>query len=128
MILALRCLASGFIVTSLLWASALAAMLDRQMFRAAAYLGVAAVCSLVGMIHSPLTPAVIGWPWDVYARRMPQTPDDALPIALSLGRRILARRRGGHAHRLERRGMTACSWDACGGQMGQAQAGGRRNF
>ena len=67
MILALRCLASGFIVTSLLWASALAAVLDRQMFRAAAYLGVAAVCSLVGVIHSPLTPAVIGWPWDVYA-------------------------------------------------------------
>jgi AGZA family xanthine/uracil permease-like MFS transporter len=73
-ILALRCLASGFIVTSLLWASALAAVLDRQMFRAAAYLGVAAVCSLFGIIHSPLTPAVIGWPWDVYAE-MPQMPD-----------------------------------------------------
>jgi AGZA family xanthine/uracil permease-like MFS transporter len=77
-ILALRCLASGFIVTSLLWASALAEVLDRHMFRAAAYLGVAAVGSLVGIIHSPLTPAVIGWPWDVYARmlaKMPQTPD-----------------------------------------------------
>jgi AGZA family xanthine/uracil permease-like MFS transporter len=73
MILALRCLASGFIVTSLLWASALAAILDRQMFRAAAYLGVAAVCSIVGVIHSPLAPAVIGWPWDVYAQ-MPQIP------------------------------------------------------
>ena len=71
MILALRCLASGFIVTSLLWASALAAVLDRQMFRAAAYLGVAAVCSLVGVIHSPLSPAVIGWPWDIYAK-LPQ--------------------------------------------------------
>src|SRR5208283_1494785 len=55
------------ILTSLLWASALAAVLDRQMFRAAAYLGVAAVCSLVGIIHSPLTPAVIGWPWEVCA-------------------------------------------------------------
>ena len=74
-ILALRCLASGFIVTSLLWASALAAVLDRQMFRAAAYLGVAAVCSLVGIIHSPLAPAVIGWPWDVYAQMMPHTPE-----------------------------------------------------
>ena len=73
-ILALRCLASGFIVTSLLWASALAAVLDRQMFRAAAYLGVAAACSLVGIIHSPLAPAVIGWPWDVYAQ-MPQSPE-----------------------------------------------------
>ncbi len=78
MILALRCLASGFIVTSLLWASALAEVLDRHMFRAAAYLGVAAVGSFVGIIHSPLTPAVIGWPWDVYAtmvEKMPQTPE-----------------------------------------------------
>jgi adenine/guanine/hypoxanthine permease len=66
--LALRCLSNGFIVTSLLWASALAAALDRHMYRAAAYLGAAAVCSLVGIIHSPLAPAVIGWPWDVYAQ------------------------------------------------------------
>jgi AGZA family xanthine/uracil permease-like MFS transporter len=78
MILALRCLASGFIVTSLLWASTLAAVLDRQMFRAAAYLGVAAVCSLVGIIHSPLAPAVIGWPWDVYARML-ETPEMQAP-------------------------------------------------
>ena len=81
MILALRCLSSGFIVTSLLWASALAAVLDRQMFRAAAYLGVAAVCSLVGIIHSPLAPAVIGWPWDVYARML-QTPEMQSPAML----------------------------------------------
>lgn len=74
-ILALRCLASGFIVTSLLWASALAAVLDRQMFRAAGFLGVAAVCTLVGIIHSPLAPAVIGWPWHVYAQMLPRTPE-----------------------------------------------------
>ncbi len=66
-ILALRCLASGFIVTSLLWASALAAILDRKLVRAAVFLLVAAACSLVGVIHSPLVPAVIGWPWEVYA-------------------------------------------------------------
>jgi len=75
LILALRCLASGFILTSLLWASALAAVLDRQMFRAAAYLGVAAVCSLVGIIHSPLAPAVIGWPWSVYSAMLPRLPE-----------------------------------------------------
>ena len=74
MILALRCLASGFIVTSLLWASALAAVLDRQMFRSAGFLGAAAACSLVGVIHSPLSPAVIGWPWAVYAQ-MPREPE-----------------------------------------------------
>jgi AGZA family xanthine/uracil permease-like MFS transporter len=63
--LALRCLAHGFIVTSLLWASALSAILDRHMYRAALFLVVAAACCLVGVIHSPLSPEAIAWPWDV---------------------------------------------------------------
>ena len=67
-ILALRCLGSGFIVTSLLWASSLAAALDWRMGLAAGFMAVAAACSLVGVIHSPLSPAVIGWPWDVMPR------------------------------------------------------------
>lgn len=50
----LRILANGFIVTSLLWASALAAMIDRRLCRAAIYFGIASVCSLFGIIHSPL--------------------------------------------------------------------------
>ncbi len=65
--LALRCLAHGFIVTSLLWASSLSAILDRHMFRAALFLVVAAACSLVGVIHSPLSPEQIAWPWTVVA-------------------------------------------------------------
>jgi AGZA family xanthine/uracil permease-like MFS transporter len=68
LITALRCLAGGFIVTSLLWASALAEMLDGRLFRAAAYLGIAGVCSLLGIIHSPLAPAAIAWPTAVIAR------------------------------------------------------------
>ncbi len=72
--LALRCLAHGFIVTSLLWASCLSAILDRRMYRAALFLVVAAACSLVGIIHSPLSPEAIAWPWDVVAK-MPQSPD-----------------------------------------------------
>ena len=71
--LALRCLAHGFIVTSLLWASSLSAILDRHMFRAALFLVVAAACSLVGVIHSPLSPEQIAWPWTVVAE-MSQTP------------------------------------------------------
>jgi AGZA family xanthine/uracil permease-like MFS transporter len=73
MMLALRCLAHGFIVTSLLWASSLSAILDRHMYRAALFLLVAAACSLAGVIHSPLSPEAIAWPWDVIAR-MPQAP------------------------------------------------------
>ena len=76
--LALRCLASGFIVTSLLWASALAAILDRKLYRAALFFLITALCSLVGVIHSPLTPAVIGWPWDVYATMVRESPAPAM--------------------------------------------------
>ena len=61
----LRCLANGFVVTSLLWASALAAILDAKLLRAAGCLGIAAVCSLVGIIHSPLSTAMIALPQQV---------------------------------------------------------------
>ncbi|MCA9153216.1 MAG: hypothetical protein KDA38_00450 [Planctomycetales bacterium] len=50
----LRMLAGGFIVTSLLWASALAAIIDRRLKLAGGYFLLAAVCSLFGIIHSPL--------------------------------------------------------------------------
>jgi adenine/guanine/hypoxanthine permease len=67
----LRCLANGFIVTSLLWASALAALMDGKLVKSAGYLGVAGVCSLFGLIHSPLQTAAIAWPWQIYAQ-MPE--------------------------------------------------------
>jgi adenine/guanine/hypoxanthine permease len=69
----LRCLAGGFIITSLLWASALAAMLDGRLIRAAGCLGIAAVCSLFGIIHSPLPLSTIALPSTVYAQ-MPADP------------------------------------------------------
>jgi AGZA family xanthine/uracil permease-like MFS transporter len=67
----LRCLSAGFIITSLLWASALASMIDGHLLRAAGYLTIAGVCSLFGVIHSPLVPAAIALPGDVLAQ-MPQ--------------------------------------------------------
>ena len=85
----LRCLANGFIVTSLLWASALAALLDRRLLRAAAYLGVAAVCSLFGIIHSPLRPS-----GNCLAAQGPRPdapgPGHPLPVAVPLGRGVRA--------------------------------------
>jgi AGZA family xanthine/uracil permease-like MFS transporter len=68
----IRCLANGFIVTSLLWAAALAAILDGQMVKAAVYNLVAGLCALVGVIHSPLDPAVIALPWMV-AKQLPES-------------------------------------------------------
>jgi AGZA family xanthine/uracil permease-like MFS transporter len=71
---ALLCLANGFIVTSLLWAAALSAILDGRLIRAAAYFATAGVCSLFGVIHSPLREAAIALPQHVF-EKMPQKPE-----------------------------------------------------
>ena len=71
--LALRILANGFIITSLLWASVLAAVLDGWLLRAAGYMLIAALCALFGIIHSPLEPAAIALPWQATSQ-MPQEP------------------------------------------------------
>ncbi|QEM66823.1 MFS transporter [Geobacter sp. FeAm09] len=47
-------LGNGFIVTSLLWGAAFSHVLDHRPGRAALYLVVCALCSLCGVIHSPL--------------------------------------------------------------------------
>jgi adenine/guanine/hypoxanthine permease len=63
----LRILSSGFIVTSLLWACWLASIIDRRLIRAAAYTAVAAVCTLFGIMHSPLAGGAVFWPWQLDA-------------------------------------------------------------
>ena len=57
-------LANGFIVTSLLWASALAALIDHRLRVAAAYFAAAAVCAAFGIIHSPLPGGRLFVLWD----------------------------------------------------------------
>ncbi|NBP89493.1 MAG: permease, partial [Planctomycetia bacterium] len=49
----LRLLASGFILTSLLWAGLTAALIDRRLGRAACWCFIAAGLTLFGVIHSP---------------------------------------------------------------------------
>jgi AGZA family xanthine/uracil permease-like MFS transporter len=62
-----QCLSHGFIVTSLIWGTALAAMIDGHLKRSAFFLLLAAGCSLVGIIHSPLASQPIDFPWNVAA-------------------------------------------------------------
>jgi AGZA family xanthine/uracil permease-like MFS transporter len=50
---ALRILAGGFIVTSLMWAASLALMIDRRYGRAALFLALLGVFTLFGFVHSP---------------------------------------------------------------------------
>lgn len=47
-------LANGFILTSIFWASALAMAIDRRLAAAAGFYGIAALCALFGLIHSPI--------------------------------------------------------------------------
>ncbi|HMC64781.1 MAG TPA: hypothetical protein VKI65_07565, partial [Gemmataceae bacterium] len=58
----IRELANGFIVTSLLWGAALAALLDGRLVRSAGWFVTAAACALVGIIHSPFAPERIELP------------------------------------------------------------------
>jgi AGZA family xanthine/uracil permease-like MFS transporter len=75
MVVTLRCLGNSFIVTSLLWAACLAAMLDGRMSRAAAYLAVAGLCALFGVIHSPFVDARVALPWDAWQQMQSLWPD-----------------------------------------------------
>jgi len=57
----------GFIVASLLWSSALAALIDRRLPRAAVFFAIAAGCCLCGIIHSPLPGGQVFLPWTLPA-------------------------------------------------------------
>jgi AGZA family xanthine/uracil permease-like MFS transporter len=59
----LRCMANGFLLTSLLWAAAMAFMIDGRLRMAGLMLLIAAAFSLVGVMHSPLPDERVAWPW-----------------------------------------------------------------
>jgi AGZA family xanthine/uracil permease-like MFS transporter len=62
----LHALYGGFIITSLLWASALAALIDRQLIRGGVLFLVCGGLTLFGVIHSPLpnSEMFVIWPGD----------------------------------------------------------------
>jgi adenine/guanine/hypoxanthine permease len=68
----LRCLSGGFIVSSLLWAAALAMLIDGRLVRSALYFALAAVCAFFGIIHSPLADEQIDWPRRVLEQVKPE--------------------------------------------------------
>jgi AGZA family xanthine/uracil permease-like MFS transporter len=85
-LIVLWCLANGFIVTSLLWGSALAAMLDGRLRLSAAYLSVAGLCALFGIIHSPFPDERIALPHQVaeyLATHFTVTQADATTVTIS---------------------------------------------
>jgi AGZA family xanthine/uracil permease-like MFS transporter len=60
---AVRLLGNGFILTAVVWGSALAAMLDRRLAAAALAFAVASAATLFGLMHSPLPTGAVFWPW-----------------------------------------------------------------
>lgn len=60
-----RILSAGFIVTSLLWAALVAALIDRRLLQAAAWSLVAAACAIFGIIHSPFPGGRLFLPWSI---------------------------------------------------------------
>jgi AGZA family xanthine/uracil permease-like MFS transporter len=71
MVQTLRCLSGGFIITSLIWAAALATLIDGRLVRAALFYLLAGVFALFGVIHSPLRNEQI----DLPSRVMGQIPE-----------------------------------------------------
>jgi AGZA family xanthine/uracil permease-like MFS transporter len=62
----LSVLSGGFILTSLIWASATAKIIDRRFSMAAVYLSVGGLFTLVGLMHSPFFGDKMFWPWQLF--------------------------------------------------------------
>ena len=56
-------LGNGFILTAMLWGAFVAEMIDRRMRRCAAYLGILAVFTFFGVVHSALPEGQMYLPW-----------------------------------------------------------------
>jgi AGZA family xanthine/uracil permease-like MFS transporter len=88
-LLTLRILSGGFIVTSLLWASAVAMLVDRRLKAASAFIATGAIASLFGVIHSPLAGSPLALPWNL-PEKLPESAAGQSPLAIASGYALLA--------------------------------------
>jgi len=84
----LRMLAGGFVVTSLLWSSGLAAMIDRRLGLSAVYFLVAGIFTLFGVIHSSLPGNPLFVPWDLPA--LPKAAHGQTPLTVAASYFVMA--------------------------------------
>lgn len=63
-ILNLRILAGGFIITSLIWSSAVARIIDRRFVSASVYMAAGGIMVLFGIMHSPMNDQMF-WPTQI---------------------------------------------------------------
>ena len=64
---ALLVLGNGFILTAVLWASALVFIIERRPAAAATVLAICSLAALCGLVHSPLPSGAVFWPWSAGA-------------------------------------------------------------
>ena len=62
----LNVLAGGFILTSLIWASAMARITDRRLASAAVFMAIGGILVLFGVMHSPLVGDRMFLPWHLW--------------------------------------------------------------
>lgn len=84
----LRVLSAGFIVTSLLWAGMLTALLDRRLRAAAGWCLAAAAATLMGVIHSPFADGRLFLPWSI--GDLPPEASGRGPLELAAAYALLA--------------------------------------
>ncbi|WP_315852208.1 permease [Rosistilla carotiformis] len=65
-------LSNGFILTSLLWASALASIIDQRLRRAGGLFLLCGLLTVFGVIHSPVPGSPLYWPWSAEAAMVRQ--------------------------------------------------------
>jgi AGZA family xanthine/uracil permease-like MFS transporter len=78
-----RILSAGFIVTSLLWASALAWLIDGRLARAGGFFAICGGCTLLGVIHSPLPGSPLALPWKL--EDLPRAAAGQTPALIASG-------------------------------------------
>ena len=86
----LSILAGGFIITSLLWSSAMAMIVDRKFGTASACFLVGGLLVLFGFIHSPLPGDQMFWPWDLFDPAVISSQQKSLIIKIAIAYFVMA--------------------------------------
>jgi AGZA family xanthine/uracil permease-like MFS transporter len=78
-------LGNGFILTAMLWGAFVAEMIDKKLARAASYVGILAIFSFFGLVHSALPDGSMYLPW-----HLASPPARTLAQQFALGYLLLA--------------------------------------
>lgn len=86
----LTVMAGGFILTSLIWGSAVARIIDRRFVDAAIYFSICGVFVLFGIVHSPLADDKMFLPWQLGNTDVFKSSEKSLVIQLTVAYFVMA--------------------------------------